>query len=42
MARAADGARLLADAVRAPAARAAGRTWQEIGDVLGVTRQAAF
>jgi hypothetical protein len=23
-------------------ARAAGRTWQEIGDVLGVTRQAAF
>jgi hypothetical protein len=88
-AHAADGARLLADAVRAPAvrapgesapgesapgsahgvtsdlglvrmaaslhaladatlraavdrARAAGRTWQEIGDVLGVTRQAAF
>jgi len=23
-------------------ARAAGRTWQELGDVLGVTRQAAF
>ncbi|MFC5179987.1 hypothetical protein [Actinomadura harenae] len=24
------------------AARASGRTWQEIGDVLGITRQAAF
>ncbi|MEV5574955.1 hypothetical protein AB0L06_33375 [Spirillospora sp. NPDC052269] len=23
-------------------ARSSGRTWQEIGDVLGITRQAAF
>lgn len=71
-ARAAQGARLLAEASRDPGrgvtsdlalvrmaaglhatasgalraavdrARSAGRTWQEIGDVLGVTRQAAF
>jgi hypothetical protein len=32
--------KLIAAAVRQ--AREAGRTWQEIGDVLGVTRQAAF
>ena len=35
---------LAADALRLAVdlARAAGRTWQELGDVLGVTRQAAF
>lgn len=35
---------LAADALRASVdgARASGRTWQELGDVLGVTRQAAF
>jgi hypothetical protein len=35
---------LAADALRLTVdlARVAGRTWQELGDVLGVTRQAAF
>lgn len=37
-------ARAADDALRASVdrARAAGRTWQEIGDLLGTTRQAAF
>jgi hypothetical protein len=37
-------AAVAADALRTSVdlARAAGRTWQELGDVLGVTRQAAF
>ncbi|MCP2335134.1 hypothetical protein [Actinomadura rupiterrae] len=44
VAAAAEAVRRADDHLRAAveAARASGRTWQEVGDALGITRQAAF